>query len=248
MKRQIAALVTLALALGSGGVSQVHADGDLKNLDIRSYHEWCSTAGSCAALSGTADYHYAEADASTFTDLRAGKTVGAPEEIYAACSHAYTDASGVRHLDNAWVEAHDFAAGTPSQGVIAATVGVPTLNADQHNRYAMGFIQGSISRVDTFHAFNSGTGDVAYQASNKALISGTQYTDNNSSIIRSGGFHITITGTIRHYHRAIDSTYGFAYWHFDGTSQDMLTCSTVKSAGEVATLQYNGDSIYTMPD
>lgn len=93
--------------------------------------------------------------------------------------------------------------------------------------------------------FDPDTGNVvSHTADNRAMIAGRQVTDNRSNQILSGGFHITLSGTIRHFHRALQVPYGYAYWHSLEVSEGTMSCATTRLAGLGTTLQYTGHDAF----
>lgn len=215
-------------------------------ITIRSIHEWCTTAGGCAGLNGRANYEYAEADAFTFSPLFAGHAVSPPNELYAACSHAYTDSQGSRRFDEATVQGQSQTLPNPLAGSLSGLIGVTSRDSGWQSPSSTGFIIGTVSRAGSFTA-SSTSGPVSYSASDTATITGSQTTDNSTFRLIRGGFGIRITGTILHFHRIVDPVFG-TEWSFDGTTTGFMTCSTVTQTGEAATTQSSGDGVYASPD
>lgn len=237
IRRFLPILVLVLFLLPAAGV---RADSESEpNLTIISARAWCTTAGSCSDLLGTANYHYAEVDAYTQDTPWAGKRRGQPQELYATCDHAYT-VHGVRRFDREWVQAQYFAAGSPSVGRISGWAAVTSRDVSHQATRASSAIHATLTRSGRFIE-----GAARYHATNRATITGSQVTNNNRQQLVSGGFLIRISGTIRHYHRVGRGS--DARWYFDRTTRGWTQCRTVHPPHAVKTVTSIGQGTYVIP-
>lgn len=187
--RLLTALAGASAIVAAGAVpavAQPAPNPEINVFEVEAHTLYCQHGGSGCVRhpGGISQLRFADATVSRFSPLPRGgmfgrdDAIGKPELVHAVCAHHYRDAAGHVHA-----RVIDFTGATlPVPGIAQATVRGKALVLD--------------GRESSKHAFGAIAVTATTANGDMARIIGAQVADNTTDSHVSGGFYITVKGTV----------------------------------------------------
>ena len=204
-----------ALAEGAPGGQQGVQTQSNGTLELESERSWCATAASCTGGVTNVPMRYVYAGPAQAWDAFAGaysfsnNTHGTPDELVGECQHFWTDAMGVYHLDQAYVDTYAYPYTGSNSGLLwLMNSGAESNTAAMATVDAAGTGSGGFVQIQGYGSFNNGYDPIT----------------GNYDVPNTGtNFRVTIIGSIYHYTAAPN---GNNDWVYASSSFGATTCQT----------------------